>query len=154
MPLTLSQRNVSALNRQEEVDTLFARLCAEGLSHDDALARLHEEHGIGLMFLWKTLASARSMERRPAMKQVLMATRSAREDSMPNNLAIDASHCPRCGEPLFRAMPGETSRDEVVAFLSTAKIFEGMPPEDPPWIHPGLYCPNGCVQQLWNLATK
>lgn len=149
---TLSQRNVSALGRQDEVDTLFANLCGEGLSDDDAIAKLYSENQVGLMFLWKTLADARSIERKVAMKQVLEATRSARADTEPNNLAIDAKHCPRCGETLFRAMPGETTRDEIATFIATSKICEGMPKEDPPWIHPGLYCPNGCVQQLWNLA--
>lgn len=143
---------MSARGRQAEVDTLFSSLCSEGLSDDDAIVKLYSENQVGLMLLWKTLADARSLDRKVTMKKVLEATRSARDGTEPNNMAIDAKHCPRCGEALFRAMPGETTRDEIATFIATARICKNLPKEHPPWIHPGLYCPNGCVQQLWNLA--
>ncbi|MCA9224617.1 MAG: hypothetical protein KDA47_03365 [Planctomycetales bacterium] len=52
------------------------------------------------------------------------------------------THCHFCGQELFWAIPGETTPDQIVA--SARKIGDEQIERDR-WIHPGVYCPNGCV---------
>ena len=53
--------------------------------------------------------------------------------------------CPQCGALLFNAVPGVTTREEIIEFVSSTRIFGDNPDAADGWIHPGLYCPNGCT---------
>ncbi|WP_338846288.1 hypothetical protein V8J88_21325 [Massilia sp. W12] len=53
--------------------------------------------------------------------------------------------CNSCGEPLFKAVPGVTTAEEIRAFASLSKIGEADEIVESGWIHPGEYCPNGCT---------
>ena len=146
---------MSSIARQKEVDEMFARITSEGLTDDEAVLRLYRDNGVGLMFLWKTLSTHRGLERKEAMKRALEATRLQRDlEGRPNNLAMDAAHCPTCGEKIFIALPGRTTKAELIEFASHAKICQGSPIAEEAWIHPGRYCPNGCIEELWELAAK
>lgn len=57
---------------------------------------------------------------------------------------LHRSHCPHCGEPLTRFIPGEgPTREEVVEFGYRSGIEQC---QQGYWLHPGVYCPLGCVQ--------
>lgn len=129
---------------QTEVDARFVALSTAGLSDDDTLRQLVRE-GLPMRQLWKTLAQHRGLERREAMKQALIATREVRDQPVQNSREL--TFCPRCGAKLFFALPGKTTREEIVEFLSL--IHPGTH-ED--WVHPGCYCPNGCFTALYNMA--
>jgi hypothetical protein len=62
-----------------------------------------------------------------------------------------ASYCRRCGEPLFTALPGKTTVEEIRAFAESSKFQGREHILRDGWIHPGQYCPNGCTQILWNI---
>jgi hypothetical protein len=52
------------------------------------------------------------------------------------------THCRYCGAELFRAIPGKTTSQEIIDYA------ERTGREDikrDAWIHPGVYCPNGCA---------
>ena len=57
------------------------------------------------------------------------------------------THCHFCGHELFWAIPGKTTPDEIVAF---AKLTGATEIERDRWIHPGVYCPKGCVFVMHN----
>jgi hypothetical protein len=55
------------------------------------------------------------------------------------------TRCHFCDRELFWAIPGQTTPEQIVAFA------ESIGREDlkrDSWIHPGVYCPNGCVSVL------
>lgn len=60
--------------------------------------------------------------------------------------------CRHCGSPLFTAMPGKTSKQEIRAFAESSRLpgWESIVRDE--WIHPGQYCPSGCTTILWNLV--
>lgn len=59
---------------------------------------------------------------------------------------LDRAHCPHCGEPLMRFLPGEgPTREQVVAFGHRSGIEQC---QQGYWLHPGVYCPLGCIQIL------
>lgn len=60
-------------------------------------------------------------------------------------------YCRRCGEPLFTALPGETTVEEIRAFAECSKIGGQEHIIRDGWIHPGQYCASGCTQVLWNI---
>lgn len=133
---------------------MFAQITSEGATDDEALLRLYQDHGVGLVFLWKPLSTRRGLERKEAMKRALEATRPVRDtEGRPNNLAIDATRCPTCGGKIFVALPGRTTKAQIIAFASHAKICQGSSIAEDGWIHPGRYCPNGCIQELWEIAV-
>ena len=47
--------------------------------------------------------------------------------------------CPKCGADYFHAIPGKTTKEEVIGFLES--IGEEASSPD---LHPGAYCPKGC----------
>ena len=54
------------------------------------------------------------------------------------------THCSECGAPLFVAVPGQTTQEEILKFVLSATWTggsEGQFAQDK-WIHPGAYCPN------------
>ncbi len=59
---------------------------------------------------------------------------------------LDRTHCPHCGELLMRFVPGrEPTREQVVAFghrSGNEQCQQGY------WLHPGVYCPLGCVHVM------
>lgn len=63
----------------------------------------------------------------------------------PSDL-LDRTHCPHCGEPLIKFLPGtELTQEEVVAFGHKSGIEECQRGY---WLHPGVYCPTGCIQLM------
>lgn len=58
---------------------------------------------------------------------------------------FNATHCKVCGERLFWAIPGETTKDQIVDF---AERMGWEQIRKDAWIHPGVYCPNGCTYAL------
>lgn len=60
-------------------------------------------------------------------------------------------HCRYCGDELFWAIPGQTSRDEIVEYAK--KIGDEQIAADR-WIHPGVYCANGCTFIMYNMARN
>jgi len=140
---------------QAEIESRFRKLIDSGMSDRDAVRFLFENDLIGLLFLWKPIASHRNLERRDAMKFVLAATKEVREKGgAPRPLPMDATHCPRCREKLFVVRPGQTTREEIVEFASHASMCEGTSISEDGWIHPGRYCPNGCITELWEFGYQ
>ncbi len=64
---------------------------------------------------------------------------------------LAADHCQHCGQPLFTAMPGKTTFEEIQAYEEGSKITGWEEIIRDRWIHPGQYCPNGCTTILWEL---
>lgn len=60
--------------------------------------------------------------------------------------------CPRCGKPLLTVLPG-TTREEIVAFARTSRIPGRKKILEDRWMHPGQYCPDGCVAVMWNIRA-
>jgi hypothetical protein len=58
--------------------------------------------------------------------------------------------CPTCGARLFKAVPGETTEEEIVEFARHSQLPGADCIAEERWIHPGIYCPNGCTQILLN----
>ncbi|VTR96930.1 ribosomal protein L7/L12 [Tuwongella immobilis] len=73
------------------------------------------------------------------------------ENWVPANLSTDKVTCARCGEPLFFAIPGRTTEQETVAFAQTSKSPAFRQVASAKWIHPGVYCSNGCCFIMVNL---
>ena len=53
----------------------------------------------------------------------------------------EVNRCPLCGGRLFRAVPRQTTVQEIRQFFAEAQVF-GRGEDDPErdWIHPGTYC--------------
>lgn len=66
---------------------------------------------------------------------------------------VDSSekHCRHCGDDLFWALPGKTSRAEIVEYAR--KIDDEQIAEEA-WIHPDVYCRNGYTYVLYNIARN
>ena len=62
--------------------------------------------------------------------------------------AGEVVNCDVCGAVLLYAVPGETSKQQIAEFAKTSKAFSNNKDALNGWIHPGLYCPNGCVALL------
>ncbi|BBP82704.1 hypothetical protein PHLH8_23460 [Pseudomonas sp. Pc102] len=62
-------------------------------------------------------------------------------------------HCQACGEPQFVALPGKTTREEIIEFARRCKLKGARELEESGWIHPGQYCPNGCTLMLYSLSS-
>jgi len=60
-------------------------------------------------------------------------------------------HCRYCGNDLFWVLPGKTSRDDIIEYAQ--RIGDEQIAADA-WIHPGVYCPNGCTFVLFNIARN
>ena len=59
--------------------------------------------------------------------------------------------CHQCGAPLFTAMPGKTTVEDIRAFAESSRVRGRENILRDGWIHPGQYCPNGCTTVLWNV---
>jgi hypothetical protein len=59
-------------------------------------------------------------------------------------LSVDKVTCATCGAFLFYVVPGRTSGEEIVAFASKTKSPSASTLASERWMHPGVYCPNGC----------
>ncbi len=64
--------------------------------------------------------------------------------------SIADTHCRTCGHELFWAIPKKTTRAEIVAY---AKLIGSIEIERDGWIHPGVYCPNGCTLVMYNYGS-
>ena len=60
------------------------------------------------------------------------------------------THCRTCGHELFWAIPKQTTRAEIVEY---AKHIGSTEIERDGWIHPGVYCPNGCTCVMHNYGS-
>lgn len=60
------------------------------------------------------------------------------------------THCRTCGHELFWAIPKQTTRAQIVAY---AKLIGSTEIERDGWIHPGVYCPNGCTLVMYNYGS-
>ena len=54
-------------------------------------------------------------------------------------------HCLACHEKVLRVSPGKTSEAEIRAFASRSPVWSENSAAVDGWMHPGIYCPNGCV---------
>ena len=61
------------------------------------------------------------------------------------------THCRTCGHALFWAIPKQTTRADIVAY---AKLIGSAEIERDGWIHPGVYCPNGCTFVMHNYGNS
>lgn len=68
-----------------------------------------------------------------------------------DSLSFDEQNCRYCGADLFWALPGQTSRDEIIRF---AKLLGNDRIAADGWIHPGVYCRNGCTTRLFNFGNR
>lgn len=68
-----------------------------------------------------------------------------------DSLSVDKKTCAKCGAPLFFAIPGLTTKDEIIKFASSGRISHADEIARTGWIHPGVYCPNGCGFVMANL---
>lgn len=65
--------------------------------------------------------------------------------------SVNWHRCPKCGEILFGASPGETTQEQIREFARKSNLPEKDEIERDGWIHPGVYCPNGCVSIMTHL---
>ena len=70
---------------------------------------------------------------------------------MASTVDFGEQNCAHCGAELFWALPGETSRDEIVRF---AELIGSDQIASDAWIHPGVYCQNGCTARLFNFGNQ
>ncbi|MGI9465945.1 MAG: hypothetical protein ACR2OA_02350 [Rubripirellula sp.] len=63
---------------------------------------------------------------------------------------FDQKSCIWCGSDLFWALPGKTTRIEIIEF---GKLTGNQQIIDDGWIHPGVYCPNGCTTRMFNFGN-
>lgn len=61
-----------------------------------------------------------------------------------NDNSLDKKACRHCGLPLFFAIPGQTTPEEIMDFGNKATIPNMEEIARTRWIHPGVYCPRGC----------
>jgi len=61
------------------------------------------------------------------------------------------THCRTCGHELFWAIPNQTTREDIVAY---GKLIGSAEIESDGWIHPGVYCPNGCTFAMHNYGSS
>jgi hypothetical protein len=67
-------------------------------------------------------------------------------------VSADGIHCSACGEKLFFAVPKLTTKEGIVEFARHSNIANAAEIARTGWIHPGVYCPNGCAAVLVNLG--
>ena len=53
--------------------------------------------------------------------------------------------CLACREKVLRIAPGKTSAVEIAKFASRSQVWSENSEALNGWMHPGIYCPNGCV---------
>jgi len=63
------------------------------------------------------------------------------------NEGINWARCKECGEPLFHAIPHQTTKEQIREFARNSNWpdIEKADVEKEGWLHPGIYCPNGCT---------
>jgi hypothetical protein len=61
---------------------------------------------------------------------------------------IPEGRCRGCGAPIFEAVPGVTTPDEIRAFAGSSQLRGREQIARDGWIHPGRHCPNGCTMVL------
>jgi hypothetical protein len=61
------------------------------------------------------------------------------------NESVNWNRCKECGEPLFHAMPGETTEEQIREFARHSNLPDKAEIERDGWLHPGIICPNGCT---------
>jgi hypothetical protein len=71
------------------------------------------------------------------------------ESWVRDKLSIDKRTCATCGEPLFYAVPGRTTREDIIALGKKYPLFAQAAVDG--WVHPGVYCPKGCAFVMVNL---
>ena len=72
-------------------------------------------------------------------------------DRIFDPLDFGQTHCDYCGADLFWALPGQTSRNEIRRF---AKQIKNDQIAADGWIHPGVYCRNGCINRLFHFSNQ
>ena len=65
---------------------------------------------------------------------------------LPDIDPIGDSICSECGSVLFDAIPGYTTEEDIREFARNSKLPDAEDIIKDGWIHPGLYCPNGCTE--------
>ena len=55
----------------------------------------------------------------------------------------EPAFCDVCHQPLFEAEPGVTTKEQIRKFVENS-VYRSKRDEENDWIHPGIYCPNGC----------
>ena len=58
------------------------------------------------------------------------------------------SRCNVCGKPLFHVESGVTTPEQIREFARNSHLPGKEQIEQDGWIHPGVYCPNGCTYML------
>lgn len=66
---------------------------------------------------------------------------------------MQLQNCPKCNSLLFAAVPFKTTRQAIVEFARCSSLLEKESVIQRRWIHPGLYCPNGCYRELWEYGS-
>lgn len=74
----------------------------------------------------------------------------SKENLLDGDEGTLSDFCEICGSKLFRAIPGQTTKEEIKTFARNSKIKDAIEVEREGWIHPGIYCPNGCTMVLIN----
>ena len=64
------------------------------------------------------------------------------------NESLNWNRCKECGLPLFHAMPHKTTKDDIKEFARNSNLPDKAEIEREGWLHPGIYCPNGCTEIL------
>lgn len=57
----------------------------------------------------------------------------------------DGATCEKCGAALFKVVPGETTKREIIDFARESEGWKGNPEALEGWMPSGLFCPNGHV---------
>jgi hypothetical protein len=76
-----------------------------------------------------------------------LGTQATTHPSKESSISFATKHCPVCGAALFHAIPHTTTREEIIAFAKASKAYCNDKDALSGWIHPGIYCPNGCIEE-------
>jgi hypothetical protein len=63
---------------------------------------------------------------------------------------MEPQKCPKCKSLLFAAIPLQTTRQAIVEFAQNSSLRNKEAIIRGRWIHPGVYCPNGCFKEYWD----
>jgi len=74
--------------------------------------------------------------------------------SYKSDETINWSRCKECGEPLFSVMPHKTTKEQIRKFARSSNLPNKEEIEKDEWMHPGVYCSNGCTCVWLNIQEE
>jgi uncharacterized protein YlaI len=61
------------------------------------------------------------------------------------NYIFKRYRCSKCNSRIFSVSPFYTSERQIMRFIKKCSFISDKEPLNDPWLHPGSYCPKGCL---------